>query len=156
MRPATKVGAGRIVMAVRPVGVMEVMKISTGNTGRTGSEEEQRVHTEGTEHTELRDGAPIAIITCITVITVITKGTTALLSPVGSTSVEQSPEQTRPPSAGERRDQPKCLGGTVGSVICIHAAGRRNIWSLVLARHLNAPRPGNLNADGSYQWRRLR
>ena len=52
MRPATKVGAGRIVMAVRPVGVMEVMKISTGNTGRTGSEEEQRVHTEITEDTE--------------------------------------------------------------------------------------------------------
>ena len=70
---------------------------------------------------------------------------------MGSTSVEQFPVQTRLPWAGERRDQPKCLGGTVWSVICIHTAGRRNIFFVVLARHLNAPRRGNLNGDGGYQ-----
>ena len=70
---------------------------------------------------------------------------------MGSTSVEQFPVQTRLPWAGERRDQPKCLGGTVGSVICIHGAGRRNICFAVLARHLNAPRRGSLIGDGGNQ-----
>ncbi len=54
----------------------------------------------------------IAVITVITVITASLREQQPPL-PVGSTSVEQSPGQTRPPSAGERRDQPKCLGGTV-------------------------------------------
>ncbi len=91
------------------------------------------------------------IITSITVITVITQGTTALLSlwvRLQSNNLRGRLARLRPASGETSRSVSAVLLDR-SSAFTPQAAA--TFCSAVLARHINAPRRGKLNADGGYQ-----